>query len=432
MGTQQRDPIESMIEGALRPGTSIRESESFEFVRNLESLAERIGLIVEWDPVRAIGLLEAFLATAYLKIEEIDGEGWSFAQFFQELVCRWIVARQAAATDSEETVGTLLKWVDKDQYGFFSQIEKAVVEALDAGGRRALERQVRSRFYALEPGDFHERQQCAVFLKAICLTEKDHEGYAAVASEFGLGVEDCLELAKAYLETDILCAHRWLELGRDLAKEEGRNLALPFDFGQVERAVLLKMGRRDEVVSILWQKYESCPSHSRFQELLDAVPSETRSQWRERALEKATASDFTTAAAILAEENAWPAVAELVRIASDRTLEGTSHYLMEPVAKGLEEGHPDLAARLWRAQALRIVDAGKSKYYEAALENLSMARQCYLRAGLAHEWEATVAAIRTNHSRKRWFLAKFELVAAGMHKEAETFVERAKREWLSS
>jgi hypothetical protein len=38
-----------------------------------------------------------------------------------------------------------------------------------------------------------------------------------------------------------------------------------------------------------------------------------------------------------------------------------SHYNTQPAAKKLEKPHPDLAARLWRAQGMRIVDAKKSK-----------------------------------------------------------------------
>jgi antirestriction protein ArdC len=41
----------------------------------------------------------------------------------------------------------------------------------------------------------------------------------------------------------------------------------------------------------------------------------------------------------------------------------------------LEKNHPELAARLWRAQGLRIVDAGKSKYYDAAVSNFERAKR---------------------------------------------------------
>jgi len=101
-----------------------------------------------------------------------------------------------------------------------------------------------------------------------------------------------------------------------------------------------------------------------------------------------------------------------------------------PAARKLEKPHPELAARLWRAQAMRIVDAGKSQYYDAAAENLDRTRKCYLRAGLAAEWEATVRLVRACHHRKTAFMAAFESVAAGNgHQEPPSFLERAKDRW---
>jgi uncharacterized Zn finger protein len=111
-------------------------------------------------------------------------------------------------------------------------------------------------------------------------------------------------------------------------------------------------------------------------------------------------------------------------------LENISHYATEPAAMKLEKPHPGLAARLWRAQAMRIVDAGKSKYYDAAAANLERARKCYLRAGLAADWEDAVRQIRAGHYRKTAFMAAFESVSAGGgHQEPPSFLERAKDRW---
>ena len=55
-----------------------------------------------------------------------------------------------------------------------------------------------------------------------------------------------------------------------------------------------------------------------------------------------------------------------------------------------------------------IVDAKKSKYYEAALGNFARARHCYQRAGLAADWEETVRRVCTAHFRKSGFIGKFQ------------------------
>src|SRR5664279_181487 len=130
---------------------------------------------------------------------------------------------------------------------------------------------------------------------------------------------------------------------------------------------------------------------------------------------------------LLVETRETERLAELVHFTTDAVLENISHDATEPAAMKLEKPHPELAARLWRAQAMRIVDAGKSKYYEAAAANLERARRCYLRAGLVAEWEDAVRQIRVDHYRKFAFMAAFESVAGGAgHKAPPSFLERAK------
>ena len=123
-------------------------------------------------------------------------------------------------------------------------------------------------------------------------------------------------------------------------------------------------------------------------------------------------------------------LAELVRGSSDEALENVSHYATQPAAKRLEKNHPGLAARLWRSQGMRIVDAKKSKYYEAALSNFERARDCYRAAGLAAEWEQTVRRVFTLHNRKSRFINGFQaLVAGAKRSEPPSFLARAKTRW---
>ena len=79
---------------------------------------------------------------------------------------------------------------------------------------------------------------------------------------------------------------------------------------------------------------------------------------------------------------------------------------------------------------MRIVNAGKSKYYDAALDNLEQARKCYAKAGLETDWRAVVADVRERHYRKKGFIAGFEEIVSDAPKDPEpTFMERAKRRW---
>jgi len=65
-----------------------------------------------------------------------------------------------------------------------------------------------------------------------------------------------------------------------------------------------------------------------------------------------------------------------------------SHYVTEPAAQRLRKTHPGVAARIFRALCVRIIDAGKSKYYFEALSNLEESRRCYQAAGLDDQWKA--------------------------------------------
>jgi hypothetical protein len=107
-----------------------------------------------------------------------------------------------------------------------------------------------------------------------------------------------------------------------------------------------------------------------------------------------------------------------------------SAYAAEPVAKKLEKSHPEVAARLWRAQGMRIVNAKKSQYYDAALLNFESAMRCYEKARLAAEWEKTVNHVHAEHHRKTGFMAGFEKIVAGSRPSKKpSFLERAKARW---
>jgi len=119
-----------------------------------------------------------------------------------------------------------------------------------------------------------------------------------------------------------------------------------------------------------------------------------------------------------------------LRRATDEVLEDLSHYRTEPLAHKLERSHPDISARVYRALCMRIVNAGKSKYYNVALDNIEHAKKCYTKAGLNADWQAVVADVRERHFRKKGFMAGFEDIVSGLPKHVEPpFLERAKARW---
>jgi uncharacterized Zn finger protein len=104
---------------------------------------------------------------------------------------------------------------------------------------------------------------------------------------------------------------------------------------------------------------------------------------------------------------------ERLRRVKDSELEALSHYTTEPVAKRLVKSHPAVAAKVFRALGMRILNAKKSKYYDAALSNFEDAKNCYARAGLDAKWKAVVDEVRQAHHRKVGFMGGFERLVSG-------------------
>ena len=84
----------------------------------------------------------------------------------------------------------------------------------------------------------------------------------------------------------------------------------------------------------------------------------------------------------------------MIDAAAREELVELSHYTTDRRRSG-SKSHPLLAAKLHVAMALRILEAKKSQYYEAALRSLGKVRRLLLE-GQAGAWEALVAEIRSS------------------------------------
>lgn len=199
------------------------------------------------------------------------------------------------------------------------------------------------------------------------------------------------------------------------------------DLAQFQRELLTKLGRSSEALAAAWSSYREHPNLYTYNDLMKYVPKAKRAEWHERAIAAAKSADLDSAIELLVETKEMERLAGLIHKASDQALEDLSHYTTEPLARKLEKSRPGLAARLWRAQGLRIVNAKKSKYYGAALSNFKNAKRCFERAGLRGEWQKTVGQVRTDHRRKSGFMEGFERLVAGVGPSDKlSFMEQAK------
>lgn len=436
------DPIELEIELALNPGAFIPDGACFSFVSDLDEVAAKMAKLTTTDPSRAVALHETFLAACYAKIEELDDSSGSFGQFVADLYCGWIRARQAEGANPDETASRLLAWMDNDDYGFCYHLEKNAAKVLDRANLAAFVTQVRARFDVAanaapeaegafkDPPD-HIRRRCSEILRALYAAQKDIAAYITLAEEIGVTAQDCHAVATLLVgRHEPEKALAWVERGIDLDKKTPHGAIAGGDLARLKKELLAKLGRGNEALDAAWGDYRKYPSVYRYEELMKFVPTAERSKWHEKAIDVAEGADLRSAMELFLATKEMDRLVNLVRQANDHALEDLSHYATEPVAKKIEKAHPDLAARLWRAQGLRIVNGKKSKYYAAALSNFESAKRCFERAGLGAEWQRTVSRVRADHHRKSGFMAGFErLVAGSGPNEEPSFLEQAKARW---
>ncbi len=436
------DLMEQAIELALNPGAFIPDRACFSFVSDLDEVAAKIATLIASDPSRAVTLCETFLAACHAKAEELDDSSGSFGQFVGDLYCGWIKARQAAKANPDETAARLLGWMDYDDYGFCYHLEKEAAKAFDKAGLVAFVTQVRARFAAaakacpkadatVRDNPDYLRRRWGEVLRTLHAAQNDVAAYIALAEETSLTAQDCHAIAT------LLVGRRkpkealdWVGRGIDLDQAAPHGSMAGLDLAKLKRDLLTKLGRGGEALDAAWADYRAHPSKYTYEDLMKYVPKAERRTWHEKAIEAATGADLSSAMDLLVAAKELDRLADLVRSAKDNALEGLSHYTTEPVAEKLEKPHPDLAARLWRSQGMRIINAKKSKYYAAALSNFESAKRCFERAGLDAEWKKTVSQVRVGHYRKSSFMLGFERLAAGIGPSDEpSFLERAKARW---
>ena len=426
------DPVESAIETSLQPGDFIPDRACFSFVSDLEGVAATIAKLLPIEATRAVELYETFLAGCREKAEELDDSSGSFGQFVSELFCGWIGARQAAGADPDVTATRVLSFIDHDQYGLSCGLETSVGKALDRAGAAAFEKQVRARLdaAATESADYARRRWGDV-LRDLYVTRSNLAAYVALAEQTGRTAKDCHAIATMLLARKKHGeALAWVERGIGFDTKRAHLDFVKADFTRLRRVLLSKLGRGGEALESAWAEYRTRPSRYTYDEFMKFVPKAERSAWREKAMDAIEHGDLRSAIELLLETKEMERLAERVRRTEDDVLQRLSHYVTEPAAEKLQRRHPEPAARLWRAQGMRLVDAKKSKYYEAALSNFENAMRCFERAGLTDEWAETVNDIRSRHHRKSGFMSGFERLLAGVGpSESPSFLERAKARW---
>jgi len=395
------EPLEQAIEMALAPGTFIHDRECFSYTN--------------------------------------DDSSGSFGQVVGDLYCGWVRARQAMGASPDDTAVKLIEWMDDDDYGFCYRLEQDLVRVFDKRTHAAFTKICRARFdeagtRAPKSGAGYRdraesiRHRFGDILRYLYEARKDVAAYVALAEQTEVSAEDCHAVAR------MLAARRkpedalaWVARGKDIDGKTQYGSTVGHRLVELERELLVKLKRGDEALEAAWEDYRRHPCSFTYEDLMKYVPKPQRAEWHEKAIEAAKDAELYHAMDLLVATKEATRLADLVRGTSDRALTELSHSVTEPAAEMLEKEHPVLAARLWLAQGLRIVEAGKSKYYRAALSNLERAKDCFERAGLEAVWQERAHRIRADHKRKSSFMQDFEKLLDGAGPSTRpSFMERAK------
>ncbi len=432
------DPLEKAIEAALSPGSFISYNAAWSFVNDVRHVASDIGKIIKKEPERAAHLFETFISACHEKADENDDSRGNFGMLVEDLFCDWIKARQAANDDPDEIARALLSWMEGDPYGFCHDLDREAVKVLDKKGLEAFVRHIRSKFESNLTQDHqdkrfprYERRRWGGALKTLLASQRNADAYIALCEQTELETKDCMALAKIYRSKrrpkDALS---WIERGLKIARTGSRISYEEYELSELKRALLAKLGRPEDALRSAWSEFESQASTITYKELMRYVPAKEKAAWRQKAMAASEKGGLSSVIELWSENKEWDRLVTRLRRTTDAELEDLSHYWTEPLARKLERSHPDISARVYRALCMRIVNAGKSKYYDAAIEHIEHAKKCYTKAGLDADWQAVVADVRERHLRKRGFMEGFEDIVAGAPKNIEQqFLERAKARW---
>ena len=198
---------------------------------------------------------------------------------------------------------------------------------------------------------------------------------------------------------------------------------------QLKPEILRHLSRQDDALALAWDDFQKNPNEFAYEQLMRYVPKGEKAVWQERAMAAADKADLGNYIPLCVKAKEWDRLAQRIHSAKPAELAALSHYCTESAAKGLAKKDALAAAKLYRALGLRIVNAGKSKYYGEALEHFAKARDLYCGIGQAAEWLAIVEFVRTAHSRKSGFLSAFEEIISGKSKHSPSYAEEAQARW---
>ena len=431
------------IESSLSFDTFIPYKYASDFILGLERVKSKIDtLLKNRKAMQAVPLYEVFLSGCYEKAEEIDDSGGDLGMFFEELFCSWIDARQKAKCDSKQTINQVLKWMENDEYGFCYNIEKSIVKIFCKNELKTFESIIKSRFddaYVSESPKKDKRiynysypvRKNTDILKIIYNEKKDIKSYLSLCEKVGTTPKDCEVIALLYKSIDNFQeALKWVEKGLKLEEKDNWQNESSYALERIERELSSLLGNNGYAIESAWTNFKKYPSEYSYDELMKYVAKKDINSWHNKAIEEAKKSPLASTIELFIKTKELDFLADRILSVKCEELENISHYKMEKAAKVLLNKNSIAAAKIYRAMGMRILNSGKSKYYNIALEHFLKVKNLYNKNNSEEEWLSIIRYVRENHARKYSFIPDFEKLVSGKYPPIrESFIQRAKKRW---
>ena len=336
-------------------------------------------------------------------------------------------------------VGDLVAWIEDDPYGFCYCLEDEIVHVMDKQSLDIFADVAKTKCEASSYSDAKLSQsaqdalnrQWTRILKTVYAAQGRVEDYVLASGKDGPSAKDCKVLAEiCYKNNQLSEALKWTERGlSELSNEKleihGHTLK------KLKRTILTQLKRPQEALKDAWAEFAEYPHLLAYEEFMQFVPDQEKELWHHKAMQVADQAELELQLELWVELGEITRLKQRIAEASDQELEGLSHFSTKPVADALHESSPDLAAKVYKALAMRILKAGKSKYYNAALNHLEQARSCWLQSNEPNKWQTLVDEVRSKHARKYSFMPAFEqIVSKGAREKEPPFLDKAKKRWI--
>jgi hypothetical protein len=197
----------------------------------------------------------------------------------------------------------------------------------------------------------------------------------------------------------------WVEHGLALDTGTASGSFARFDLAELKPQLLAGLGRAGEALAMVWAGYCTHPDRFGFDQLMAFVPDGERAAWPEKAITTALDTvDTRSLVELLVHTQQPERLAHVIAGTQDTELETLTHFVAEPAGTGLESDHPLEAARIWRAQGIRVLAGRQSQHYRAAIDSFARAKRGYARADRIDDWQAVAVQVQAEHRRKSSFM----------------------------